>query len=241
MLRGGRWPARAVLMLHLQRGVPACASGLLFFWGLARVPMAQAVALTFPIPIMALFLARALLGEPLPRRALAGAGVATAGVLVIARGQAGGAGDMLGTLALLGAAFFYAVSLIALRRQAQAASAIEVTLFTGLVFALLLCLGAALDAASGGALGLARLPATGDLPLIALAALLGSGSATLIAWAYARGPAGLLSLSEYSAFIWAALLGALLFDERVSLFTLGGAALIIAGCLVALGGREERA
>lgn len=234
VLKGGRWPARAVLALHLQRGVPACLSGLLFFWGLARVPMAQAVALTFPIPIMALFLARLLLGEPLTRASLVGAGVAAAGVLVIARGQAGGVGDTLGTLALLGAALFYAISLIALRRQAQAASAIEVTLFTGLIFVLLLSLGAGLDAAGGGALGLARLPAPGDLPLILIAAVLGSGSAALLAWAYARAGAGLLSLSEYSAFLWAALLGGLIFGERVSFYTLAGAGLIVAGCLVAL-------
>ncbi|OQW45047.1 MAG: hypothetical protein A4S16_02635 [Proteobacteria bacterium SG_bin6] len=237
--RGGRWPARRVLALHLQRGLPATLSGLLFFWGLARVPMAQAVALTFPIPIMALFLARLFLGEPLRARALTGAGIAAGGVIVIAGLEPGARGDPLATLALLGAALCYALSLIALRRQAQAASAVEVTLFTGLVFAVLLSLGAGIDAARGGALGIATLPARGDLPLILGAALLGSGSAMLLAWAYARAGAGLLSLSEYSAFLWAALLGAVLFDERVSLFTIGGAALIIAGCLVAL--RKEAA
>lgn len=240
--RGGRWPARRILALHLQRGVPATCSGLLFFWGLARVPIAQAVALTFPIPLMAMFLGWLLLGEPLTRGALLGAAIAAGGVGVIALGQsAAGVADPLGTLALLGAALFYAVSLIALRRQAQAASAIEVTLFTGLIFALLLSLGAGADAVAGAPLGLARLPALGDLPLIVAAGLLGSVSAVLLAWAYARAGAGLLSLTEYSAFLWGALLGWLFFGERVSLFTAGGAALIIAGCLVGLRQAREPA
>ena len=238
--RGGRWPARRILALHLQRGVPATCSGLLFFWGLARVPIAQAVALTFPIPLMAMFLGWLLLGEPLTRAALLGAAIAAGGVGVIALGQsAAGVADPLGTLALLGAALFYAVSLIALRRQAQAASAIEVTLFTGLIFVLLLSLGAGADALAGGTLGLARTPALGDLPLIVAAGLLGSVSAVLLAWAYARAGAGLLSLTEYSAFLWGALLGWLFFGERVSLFTAGGAALIIAGCLVGLRQAKE--
>ena len=38
---------------------------------------------------------------------------------------------------------------------------------------------------------------------------------------------------EYTAFIWAALFGWLVFAEAVTLATLAGTALIVAGCLVA--------
>jgi len=55
----------------------------------------------------------------------------------------------------------------------------------------------------------------------------------LFAWAYARGEAGYLSVTEYSAFIWAAALGWIVFREPVSLFTVAGAALIVGGCLIA--------
>ena len=74
---------------------------LLFFWGLARVPMAQAVALTFIAPLIALFLAALLLKEPIGRRTVGGSLAAFAGVVVIFIGQA--RAD-LGREALLGSA-----------------------------------------------------------------------------------------------------------------------------------------
>ena len=39
---------------------------------------------------------------------------------------------------------------------------------------------------------------------------------------------------EYTAYVWAACLGYAVFGERVSAFTLVGAALIIAGCVFAV-------
>ncbi len=57
-----------------------------------------------------------------------------------------------------------------------------------------------------------------------------------LAWAYARAGAGYLSSTEYSGFIYAMALGWLMFGERVSLPTLGGAGLIICGCVIAARG-----
>ena len=61
----------------------------------------------------------------------------------------------------------------------------------------------------------------------------------LFAWAYARGEASYLAVTEYSAFLWAAALGWIVFREPVSLSTLAGAALIVGGCLVAARGKGE--
>lgn len=229
--RGQRWPGGAALRLHIARGLAAGLSVLLFFWGLVHVPMAQAVALTFLAPLIALFLAGAVLGERIGRGAVLGSLIASAGVMVIALGQArgGGSGDLLmGSAAVVLASILYAGSLILLRQQAQLADPLEVTLFTSLV------IGAVQLA---GAPWLATLPSAAQLPWIAVAAVLGSGSAFALAWAYGRAEAQLLSMVEYTAFIWAAILGYLVFGERVSGFTIGGAALIIAGCLVAVRGQ----
>ena len=46
-------------------------------------------------------------------------------------------------------------------------------------------------------------------------------------------PASYLAVTEYSGFLWASALGWVVFHERVSNYTLFGAALIIVGCLVA--------
>lgn len=233
LVSGGRWPGGGALRLHVARGAAAGASVLIFFWGLARVPMAQGVALTFLAPLIALFLAAAVLGERIRRAAILGSLVASVGVAAIAAGAVRArAGDaaMLGSLAIVAASVLYAVSLILLRRQAQAAKPLEVALFTSIVLSLML-----LPAAPW----LSGWPAAAQLPAILAAAALGSVSAVALAWAYRHAEAGMLAPVEYTAFIWSALFGWLVFAERVSAWTLAGAALIVGGCLVAV--RRSRA
>nr|WP_317894221.1 DMT family transporter [uncultured Sphingomonas sp.] len=230
LARRQRWPARKALRLHVVRGLAAGLSVLLFFWGLVRVPMAQGVALTFLSPLIALFLAAALLGERIRRAAILGSVVAALGVLAIAMGQAqaGASADVvMGALAIVVASVLYAYSLILLRQQAQLADPLEVTLFTSLVIGVLLAIGAP---------WLATWPASDQLVPIVGSAILGSISALLLAWSYGRAEAQVLAPVEYTAFVWAALLGYLVFDERVSPFTVAGALLIVGGCLIAVRG-----
>jgi S-adenosylmethionine uptake transporter len=105
------------------------------------------------------------------------------------------------------------------------ADSLEVALFTSVVLGGVLLLGAP---------WFSGLPSAAELPRIAAAAALGSISAVLLAWAYARAEAQVLVPVEYTAFLWSGLLGYWVFGERVSLYTLAGAALIIAGCVVAV-------
>jgi S-adenosylmethionine uptake transporter len=51
------WPARPVLRIHLIRGALSVVMAATFFWGLARVPLAQGVALAFVAPLIAGLLA----------------------------------------------------------------------------------------------------------------------------------------------------------------------------------------
>ena len=119
----------------------------------------------------------------------------------------------------------YAGSLILLRQQAQAADPLEVALFTTTILTVILLPGAAWFGA---------IPSGSQWPAIIGAALLGSVSAVALAWAYARAEAQVVAPTEYAAFVWSALFGWLAFGERVSLYTVAGAAFIIAGCLVAV-------
>ncbi len=57
-----RWPQPQVLRIHVERGVLTSFMGLLFFWGIGHVPLAQAIALAFIAPLIALYLAAVLLG-----------------------------------------------------------------------------------------------------------------------------------------------------------------------------------
>ena len=79
----------------------------------------------------------------------------------------------------------------------------------------------------------AAVPAWEHWPWILLAAVLSTASLLLLSWAYARAEASYLATTEYTSFLWAALLGWLVFGEEVSPFTVAGAVLIVAGCILA--------
>lgn len=222
------WPGRTAIRLHLLRGTMMVPMAILFFWGLARVPMAQAVALTFIAPLIALGLAALILKEPIGARTVTGSIAAFAGVAIIFIGQAQadlGPAALVGSFALLGSAVIYAFNIIVMRRQAQNAGSAEIAFFQNLVIGSWLIVGLPL-------MGAPAVP-TGHWGELLLAAALATGSLMLLGWAYARAGAAYLSSTEYTAFLWAMLLGWLRFGEKVSPFTLLGAALIVAGCLVA--------
>lgn len=233
--RNPRWPDRPTMRLHLARGILGSGMAFLFFWGLARVPIAQAIALAFIAPLIALYLAAAILKESVSPRILAGSLVAFAGVLVIFIGQARadlGREAMLGSLAILASAVCYAINIILMRRQAQAASPVEVGFFQSIIMAAVLVLVLPV-------VGEVALPPLDQVAFILLAAFLATASLLLLSWAYARAQASYLATTEYTSFLWAALFGWIFFNESVSGFTVAGAAMIVGGCLLAARTPEE--
>ena len=222
------WPSRATLRIHIGRGVVVTAMGLLFFWGLGRIPMAQAIALTFISPLIALVLAALFLGERIGPRSIIGSFAAFGGVIVIVLGQLRaelGPGVLVGSLAVLGSAVCYAGNIVLMRHQALAAKPLEISFFQSLTVTVLLL-------ASVPFLGAPFWPGI-QWGWVMVAALMSFSGVLLFSYAYARAEAGYLSVTEYTGFLWAAALGWLVFREPVSLYTLAGAVLIVGGCLVA--------
>lgn len=226
--RRAAWPNRRTFRLHVVRGVVVTVMAALFFWAIARVPLAQALALTFIAPLIAMILAAGFLHEKIGPRSIIGAVAAFAGVMVIVIGQAReDVGDevLLGSIAILGSALCYAVNIVLMRRQSQAAEPREINFFqSATVLALWLCLVPFL--------GVPAWPADWLIWIVA-AAVMSTAGGLLFSWAYARADASYLAVTEYSGFVWAAILGWLIFSERVSLYTLAGAALIVGGCIIA--------
>jgi S-adenosylmethionine uptake transporter len=231
--RRKQWPSARTFRIHVSRGVVVTVMAFLFFWGIGRVPLAQAIALTFIAPLIAMILAAWLLKERIGRRSIVGAATAFGGVIIIVFGQASsrpGPDVLIGTLAILGSAVTYAVNIVMMRQQALAAEPLEINFFgTATVMALWLL-----------ALPVVGFPAwPGEQWLwIVIAALLSTAGSLLFAWGYARGPASYLAVTEYSGFLWASALGWLVFHEKVSFYTLAGAVLIGGGCLVAARGKR---
>lgn len=229
-----RRPDRATMKIHAMRGLLGSIMAATFFWGLARVPMAQAIALAFIAPLMALYLAAAILKEHVGPRLVGASVVAFSGVVVIVIGQAQadlGREALMGSIAILASAGCYAVNIILMRQQSLAAPPIEASFFQSLfMFAGML--------AASPVIGI-ELPPMDKLPMIVLAAFLATTSLLLLSWAYGRAQASYLATTEYTSFLWAALFGWIFFSERVSPYTLVGAAMIIGGCLLAARTPEE--
>ncbi|RUW75146.1 MULTISPECIES: DMT family transporter [unclassified Mesorhizobium] len=221
-------PTIAVLRLHALRAVVVGIVLISFFWGLGRLPLAEAVGLSFVAPLIALFLAALLLGERVRREAIWASMAGIAGVAIIVSGQFGQASyshdALLGTAAVLVSTVFYGYNLILARQQAQVAKPIEIMFFQSLAVAIILGLAAPWLAVA--------LPADLWLPLAGVTALSLAGQ-FLMSWSYARAEAQYLIPTEYSAFIWAIAFGWFFFDEAVTWTTLAGACLIVAGCLIA--------
>jgi S-adenosylmethionine uptake transporter len=220
-------PPRATLVVHVARSAVVAVMAIFFFWGIGRVPLAQAIALSFIAPLIALGLAAVFLKERIGARSLLGSLMGLSGVGVIFAGGAGSGADgetLLGMGAVLLSAVFYAVSLVIGRHQAQIARPMEIVFFQCLVPLAILSVAAP---------WLLVVPPLAQWPLVALAALLAIGSLLFLSWAYARAEAQVLLPVEYTAFVWAAIMGWLFFREPLTLATLGGAVLIVAGCLLA--------
>lgn len=227
-LSGGRWPQSPALRLHALRGAISAGLATSFFWGLIRLPLAEAIALSFIAPLIALYLAAAMLGEKISRNAVIASLLGFAGVLVIGAGRLGrealSEDAMWGIAAVLLSAVLYAFNLIFQRQQAQLASPQEVALFQMGFAGLFLVLAAP---------WLAVPPNLPTLGWIATGAALAAVSLMLLSWAYGRAEAQVLLPIEYTAFVWAALFGWLFFAEAVTLETMAGVALIVIGCWIA--------
>ena len=227
------WPKREVLHLHLQRGVLIAVMAFLFFWGLAYVPIAEAIALSFIAPLIALYLAALLLGERVGSKAVVASVVGFAGALVVMLGKLSGDYDdnvFRGMAAILLSALLYASNLILQRRQALVSQPVEIVFFQTLALFVLYLTAAPV---------LAVPPGMDALPGLLITAVLSMGSLMLLSWAYARAEARVLIPVEYTAFIWAALFGWLLYDEQLTITTVAGTSLIVAGCLLAASQRDE--
>lgn len=222
------WPTRTAMKLHLERGVISAFMALTFFYSLTKLPLAEAIAISFIAPLIALFLARLLLGEIIQPAAILASLLGFVGTLIIVGGKIGQGGFdqnvMLGIGAVLFSAMLYAYNFIVIRKQSQAAGPLEIATFHSGVGAVIL----------GVASPFFATPVVEEawLPLVAAGVLTVCGAMAL-AWAYARAEAQVLVPIEYSGFLWASVLGWLFFQEAVTWPTLAGTGLIVTGCLLA--------
>ena len=224
---GDGWPSWEAIRRNLLRSVITLGTAACFFTALARLPLVEAITLTFLAPLLMALLGRLILKEPIGFGTLVGIGVGFAGVVVIARGQNTSSTrdfDLVGLLAALGCALFYALSMVLMRKQTSRDSLMTIV-FLSNCWCFLIILP----------LGLLQWQPVAPMHWLAIvpAGFFGTCGNLCMAWAYARAPAGRLAILEYLAFIWALTFGYFIFAETPTNWTLAGAVLIMAACLFA--------
>jgi drug/metabolite transporter (DMT)-like permease len=214
-MRGMRF-APGVGQLFLGRGALHVVAVVLWFYAMARVPVAEMAAIAFLGPVMVLVLGGLMLGEGLGGRRIAAVLVAVAGGLIVLRP---GVRELsLGHLSQLGATVFFSLSYIIAKRLSREAPASAIVALLSVAVTLGLA-----------PLALVQWQAVRPEQLAWLACV--AGLATLGHYAMARAfraaPLAVTQPVTFLQLIWAALLGALAFGEPVEPWVLAGGALII--------------
>jgi S-adenosylmethionine uptake transporter len=222
-----KWPPAHLLKMHLWRSIVVAVMAVSFFWSLTKLPLAEAIGLSFIAPVIALYLAAVMLKETIGKEAIWASLAGLGGVAIIMAGRLSGHYTMdhiWGAAAVLFSAVVFAYNLILARRQAQVSGPIEIAFFQNLFVALTLGLVAPWFLQPIG---------MSDAPMVGASAALAVISLLLLSWAYARAEAQILIPVEYTAFVWAAFFGWLFFAEPITWPVLLGTALIVGGSLIA--------
>lgn len=214
--------------LQFSRALMQLGSVGLFFSSLQVIGLAEATAIMDLNPVLITLGAALFLGEAIGPRRLAGIAVALVGAMIIIRPGLGV--FQPAALLPLAGAFTYAAGAL-LTRMARADSVATSVMWSAVVGSLLTSL----------AVPFVWQPiAPSDLWAFALLGIFGTLSQYLLVRAFSVAEAGALAPFGYTGLIWAGLWGWLLFGQLPDLFTVAGAALIVAAGLY-VWSREARA
>jgi drug/metabolite transporter (DMT)-like permease len=188
----------------------------MFFTALREMPLADAIAIALAAPFVMLALSRPVLGEHVPRAAWGAVAVGFVGVLIVVRPT--GDGIEPAALLALGSIVLYALGMLVTRRVGRTQSEFSLIfwMIAGQLVASLLVapfVWRPVEARDWFVLG-----------ALAAVNLLGHVGLTR---AFARAPVAAVAPLEYSALVWAAVLGFVVFGEVPSVRVIAGSALIV--------------
>ncbi len=231
LLRVGGVSLRTPLFhLHLLRALFGVGALYGYFYVLARIPLGEAVLLTFSAPLFIPFLARLALGEGFGARAVAAAAIGFAGLLLILKPGTGlfRPEVLVGVLSgLCAAAAMVCVRQLGRRRE----PATRVVFY----FAVLGSVVSALPLAWAW-----QTPAAGAWPVLIAIGAFASAGQYLLTRGYACAPAGQIGPFTYFSVLFSTLLGWLLWNELPDALSGLGALLVIAAGVTALRERGAR-
>jgi drug/metabolite transporter (DMT)-like permease len=214
---------------HTARNVVHYGAQYAWFVALTMIPLAQVVAIEFTMPIWAILLAAAFLGERITRWKLLAVALGLLGVGLVVRPDA--AGLNAGQLIALAAAVGFAVSVILTKSLTRTDDALAIIFWMLLIQSILGVLPA---------LAVWRWPSAAGWGWILVVAFCGTFSHYCMARALRHAEATVVVPMDYLRVPLTALAGWLVYAERMDLLTVLGAVLILGGNLLNTRGAAAR-
>ncbi|TNE39636.1 MAG: DMT family transporter [Alphaproteobacteria bacterium] len=221
-------PDARALKLFTVRGLVHGVGVMLWFYAMARIPIAEVTAIGYVAPIFVTIGAALFLGEKLHVRRIGGVVCGLFGALIILR--PGFQDISLGQLAQLCATPLFAVSFLIAKKltETQNSSLIVGMLSLGCTIALFPV-----------ALYQWRPPTTYEVSWLAVAAVVATSGHYSITRAFQAAPITVTQPLGFLQLVWATILGVILFDEGLDPFVLIGGAVIV-GAATYISHRELR-
>ena len=225
----GRLLRNGNMKMYVSRGVVHGVAVMMWFYAMARIPLAEVTAIGFSTPVFTALGAIFIFGEQVRARRMLAIAAGFVGTLIILR--PGFQSIEAGSLAQLVAAVFFAASVLFAKHMTRSASSADI-----LVMLTIFCALALLP----GAIYYWREPTIGEIAGLALVAVFATAGHYAITRAIAAAPLTVTQPLSFMQLIWAILFGYLLFDEVPDTWVIVGG-LVIVAAVSYLAHREARA
>jgi drug/metabolite transporter (DMT)-like permease len=222
-------PSRGMMALYVLRGLFHGLAVMLWFYAMARIPIAEVTALGYTAPIFTTIGAALLLGERLHARRIFAVVAGFLGAIVILR--PGFQTIEAGSIAQLAAAPLFAASFLIAKKMTRSESPGVIVAMLSIFCTLTLLPGALLEW---------RSPSMDELFLLFLTAVFATAGHYTLTRAFEAAPITVTQPAAFLQLVWAALLGLIAFGEPLDpwIFLGGG---IVVGAVTYITHREAKA
>lgn len=211
------------LGLHAVRGLAGLAAMYCFFFAIAHLPLAEAVLFNYATPLFVPFIAFVWLRERFAARLWVFIGVGFVGIALILKPTPATFNPV--SLIGLSAGLFAAFAMVTIRRLTRTEPSFRIVFYFGVVATIV------------SAVPLAwawRTPPTTLWAVLMAMGVLGTGAQLLLTRAYALAPAAMVGPFTYTTVVFAALFGAVLWQEQLDIMAVLGIGLVCAGGVLVL-------
>ena len=209
--------------LHMFRALLGFGSIYFFFWGVTLMPLAEAMAISFTAPLFTTALSRLVLGEHVGIRRWSAVAVGFVGALVVIRPDI--EAFRLEAALVIASAFVYALAMIMTRRMSRTETNVAIFTYT--------TIGAGLISTPFLLLSW-HTPSLPHLALFSVFGVIEGCASFLLIIAYRNVVAAVAAPFDYTALVWGAIFGWILWGENPDATVWIGAGIIaLAGIYIA--------